>query len=401
MKNIQDKHIWVLVGIIISFVACEKEIRFYMDDYTPKIVMNGIISPDSLIEIGVSKSFLYNDTSSGNSLLSNASLTLSINGEEKEKMRMVRMDTIYNSNRANHQYKTLITVFRSTVRPKTGDRIRIEASAEGFNAAWAETTIPIPPVINRIDTVTFFTSKKLFNSSGNYIRVPHHTDYIKHIKTEESYRNMRVRMGVTYNAPDIAGNNQYFTLQLRTMFKQPEHMPIPAEEENYLYIYTYDDPIFEESYHHSILEDIISKGTSFEGIEHLNLLFFSDKRFQHHSYTFDFSITGYYDIQTTLNVKTDPGEGVYSTRNQTLTKVLNPPVEVLLTVISPELYTYFRMKGHDINTEPMGFIMFSEPEPTLSNVHNGIGIIGAISGIKEQINIQPFPGGREKIPRWE
>jgi len=45
--------------------------------------------------------------------------------------------------------------------------------------------------------------------------------------------------------------------------------------------------------------------------------------------------------------------------------------------------------------------MFSEPEPTLSNVHDGIGIVGAVSGTKALINIPSFPGGREKIPRWE
>ncbi|MFA7493305.1 MAG: DUF4249 family protein, partial [Proteiniphilum sp.] len=83
------------------------------------------------------------------------------------------------------------------------------------------------------------------------------------------------------------------------------------------------------------------------------------------------------------------------------TEVLNPPVEVLLNIISPELYAYFRMKGRDLNSSPLGFVMFSEPEPTLSNVHDGIGIVGAVSGAKAIIDIPPFPGGRERIPRWE
>ena len=404
MKKIQNRYIWILLAaIMISLAACEKEIRFYMDDYTPKIVMNGIISPDSLIEIGLSRSFLYNDTSSGNSLLKNATLTLFINGEEREKMQMTRMDTVYDSDRSDYYYKTLITVFSSTVRPKTGDRIRIEASAEGFNPAWAETTIPIPPIINKIDTATFFTSKNIFNSSEKYTHQPNSNDpdHIRSIATEEYYRNMRVKMDVTYPLSSLSNQDQHFTLQLKTMVKEPPYMPIRGEEEYYLYIYTDDDPIFEESSHHNILDDMVTQGSSFKGLEYLNFLFFSDKRFQNHNYTFDFSITGYYDIITTFNVESDPGVGIYDPRKRMHTEVLNPPVEVLFTVISPELYSYFRMKGRDLNSSPLGFVMLSEPEPTLSNVHDGIGIVGAVSGTKALINIPSFPGGREKIPRWE
>ena len=203
-------------------------------------------------------------------------------------------------------------------------------------------------------------------------------------------------MAVATNSPD---KNQYFTLQARTMTGRSDNTP--GEEENWHHLYTDDDPIFAESYHNSILEDIIEDGSSLKGIKHLDFLLFSNKRFRDNSYTLDFSITEYYDILTTFNHDTDPGEGIYNPLNQTATKVVNLPVEVLFTAISPELYPFFKIKDHDPDSEIIGYIMFSEPGLTYSNVHNGIGIVGAVSGTKVVIDIPPFPGGRERIPKWE
>ena len=63
MKILRKRYLIVVLIIwTLIFTACEKEIRLDMGDYRPRIVMNGIITPDSLIEIRVSKSFLYTDT---------------------------------------------------------------------------------------------------------------------------------------------------------------------------------------------------------------------------------------------------------------------------------------------------------------------------------------------------
>ncbi|WP_298645821.1 DUF4249 family protein [uncultured Proteiniphilum sp.] len=395
MRRSKNRYILVLlIAIVASFPACEKEIRLNLTDYTPKIVMNGIISPDSLIEIGVSKSFLYTDTLSNNSLLKNASLTLFINGEKREMMRMERVDTIYGRDRLDHPYLAMISVFRSTVRPKTGDKIRIEASAEGFNPVRAETTIPTPPVINRIDTATFFTSKKIINSNENNSYNPYDPDKYNNLRMEELYRNMRIRMAVTHNSP---GENPCFTLQLRTIISEPASLS--GTVENYLYIYTNDDPVFKENYRNNILEDLISEGTSFKGIKYPDLALFSDKLFRDNRYTLDFSITDYYPVQITyLEYGVDPGDAIYNPHDRSIIEVLNPPVEVLFTVLTPELYPYFKMRDYNPNTDVVGFTMFSEPGITFSNVHNGIGIVGAVSGTIARINIPPFPG-KNRVPR--
>src|SRR5690554_5814410 len=184
----------LLIGILASLAACEKEIRINLDDYTPKIVMNGIISPDSIVEIGVSKSFMYTDTNSTNSLLKNVALTLFINDERRETMQMARVDTIYGWDRLDRPYLAMISIFRSTIRPKAGDKVRVEASAGGFDPAWAETTIPEPPLVNRVDTATFFTAKKIINNRKNDPYNPYDPDKFINLQVEESYRNLRIKM---------------------------------------------------------------------------------------------------------------------------------------------------------------------------------------------------------------
>lgn len=396
MTKLKIKYLSIIsIGILMILSACEKEIILDYGGYTPKIVMNGIISSDSLIEIRISKSFLYTDTLSDKSLLKDASLTLFINGQEREKMRMIDVDTIRNHDRLGFQYTALLSVFRSTVRPKTGDRIRIETSAEGFNSVWAEITIPVPPQINQIDTATFFTSKKIINDGYDYTGFDYSRIYPENIREEEQFRNMRLKMAITGGSTDA---NQYFLLRVRKMNEQIE---VDSDlRGNYLYLYTDDDPIFEENHQNRILEDLITEGPYLDGKKYFDSELFSNKLFRNNQYTLDFSITDYYYIHTTYEEKENE-KGYYPpiTYIPLHTEVLNPPLEVQFTVISPELYPYFRKGEYDPHSDEEAFKLISEPEITFSNVHNGIGIVGAISGAKAQINIPPFPGGENRVPR--
>ena len=201
------KFYYSLLLILLLFVlpACEREITFNMGTHVPKIVMNGILSPDSLIEISVSKSFLYT--------------------ERRETMRMVRVDTVTGRDRL-FGYTALVSVYRSTVYPRAGDRVRVEASAGGLQPAWAETTMPVPPEIHRVDTAGFVTTKQIINNS-----------YYSSSGTGP-YRNMRIKMGVTTGS---SGANQQFLLRARLMAEEIEEYPDLPDQ--YLYLYTNDDPV--------------------------------------------------------------------------------------------------------------------------------------------------------------
>ena len=386
----------LLMTLPLLFAACEKEIRLDMDGYKPRIVMNGIISPDSLIEIRVSKSFLYTDTFTEKSRLGNATLTLYINGEEREKMVKIGTESNTNHDRLGFQYTALMTLFRSTVRPKTGDRIRIEASAEGFNTAWAETTIPLPPQINRIDTATFFTAQRIMEEINNeyYPGYGVGTLYPDSIHAEELYRNLRIRASITTPPSKLS---QYFMLRLRSCNDRiPDH---PDMNGYFLGLYTNDDPIFKESYRSSLLEDLLTEGPSYEGVKYFDSAIFSDKLFRNNSYTLDFSITDYYPILTTYEKTGETTEWGYPVYIPVKTEVLNPPLEVQFTLISPELYPYYRKGRYDPHSDEESFRQISEPEMTYGNVHNGIGVVGSVSTATAHIHLPPFSGGGNKVPR--
>lgn len=394
MKILRKKYpIVVLIIWTLIFTACEKEIRLDLSDYRPRIVMNGIISPDSLIEIRVSKSFLYTDTFTDKSRLKNASLTLYINGKEREKMMMTGYERHTDNDRLGLQYTAVVALYRSTVRPQTGDRIRIEATAEGFKPAWAETTIPVPPQITRIDTATFFTRQRIMGqiNAGYGGYVPRYPDSIYE---EELYRNMRIRVGITTQPSDAS---QYFMLRLRCNNNLvSDH---PDLNGYFLGLYTDDDPIFRESYRKSLLEDIITEGSSYEGFKYFDSAIFSNKLFRNNSYTIDLSITDYYPTLTTYEKTGETSEWGQPIYVPIKTEVLNPPLELQFTLISPELYPYFRKGEYDPQSDEESFELISEPEITYSNVQNGIGIVGSISTAKVQINTPPFPGGENRVPK--
>lgn len=120
---------------------------------------------------------------------------------------------------------------------------------------------------------------------------------------------------------------------------------------------------------------------------------------RNNGYTLDFSVTDYYYIHTTYEEQ-ENGEGYYPpyTYIPIKTDVFNPPIEVELIAVSPELYPYLRTKDSDLYGDDE-LKMISEPEITFSNVHNGIGIVGAVGTVTKQIDIPPFPGGKDVVPR--
>lgn len=372
MKTAYNSRPFLLLALLLTIAACERVITLDTGGHVPKIVMNGILSPDSLIEIRVSKSFLYTDTASSRGLMDRATLTLFIDGVEKETMRRVRVDTVSGQDRL-FGYTALVSVYRSTLYPKTGERVRVEATAEGHLPAWAETSIPIPPTIHGVDTATFYTTKRIV-----------HNDYYNSFPESGMFRNLRIKLDVSTGTP---GTGQQFLLQSRLMTEEIEEYP--GLPDRYLFLYTDDDPVFEESYRNSLLEELISDGF-LEGKKHYDSAVFSNKLFRDNRYTLDFSVTDYYYLYTEYEAK-GLNEWRYPIYVPIKTERFNPPIEVLFTAISPELYPYYRKAGYDPLSDEESFKLISEPELTYSNVRNGIGVVGAVSSAKARIEVPPLP----------
>jgi hypothetical protein len=78
-------------------------------------------------------------------------------------------------------------------------------------------------------------------------------------------------------------------------------------------------------------------------------------------------------------------------------EVKNPPIEVWIYTLSHDYYSYLKsVEKWNYDEE---FDVISEPRVTYSNVHNGIGFVGSMSYTSKRIQIPPYPGGKNTVPR--
>ena len=372
-----------IIVLQLLFNSCEKELLPDMSNVSSKIVMNGILSPDSLIEVEISKSYSYFLSGQSPELKQEALLKLYVNGEYKETMQRAEKKN-------TKGWRAPVSFYRATIRPGIGDKIRIEASVDGFESVWAETTIPAPILIEKVDTATFFTQKQLtYNYAylGDSYGYGHkyYEEYADSIKMEPQYRNMRLKVKVKSGRSSSVQN---FYLGVNRMQVASD---TAIFYERRLASYTYDDPIFTKNPKKSILNELFGDDSSSKSSP-----IFSDRLFKNDTYALNFSVSGYYISKMTFE-EHEVNEYHKSYRVVDV-KVLNPAIEVQIWSISDELKPYFTGTGLGGYSDE-GFSDISEPSTTYSNVHNGIGIVGAISIAKKQIEIEPYPGGINTFPR--
>ena len=173
MKNL--KYIFITIFYIPIYYSCTETLDIDTKDVKPKIVLNGFIEADSAITVRISKTYpftndYYENQGRGSSkstdtivpnFLPQAKPIIYINDVLQGDMIFQKNDTSFSSNGS---------VFHSEVRPKVGDKVRIEVSAQGFETVWAETVIPQPIQIHQVDTNTFITTNKYVDGLNNMKR---------------------------------------------------------------------------------------------------------------------------------------------------------------------------------------------------------------------------------------
>jgi hypothetical protein len=154
MKTIK-KTIVILVSIFF-LVSCEKDIEFSGKITDPLLVINCIVSPDSVISAQISKSkfFLADDSNFDN--IENAEVSVFINGAFKGKMT-------YISN----------GLYQSSIIPNAGDIISLKASATGVQSASCQTIVTPKPDVISVDTIieqfsSYPTVSYKIDNSGSY-----------------------------------------------------------------------------------------------------------------------------------------------------------------------------------------------------------------------------------------
>ncbi|MCD4694814.1 MAG: DUF4249 domain-containing protein [Bacteroidales bacterium] len=136
-----DKNLVVFAGIIAILISssCTKILDDELPEKDPKLVINGVISPDSILKINVSKTFhiFENESSNNPPFVYGATTKFYQDGQ-----------FLFNLEENENGYYT-----KPGFYPSLNRSYKIKVEKPGFDAIYSETTIPTPVNILSFDTL--------------------------------------------------------------------------------------------------------------------------------------------------------------------------------------------------------------------------------------------------------
>jgi hypothetical protein len=311
---------WYILFVIfaLGFFSCEKEIQFKGEVVEPKMVVNGFLSPDStvMIHLSASRFFLSNEYDFRN--INDAVVLLWKDGVIVEVLRSVG-DGHY----VGDYY------------PKVGDKLRIMATAPGFDDIDCETEIVPPPAIQAVDTLsTRFEVNDYWDGYGQEEVIGYYG--------YEGY-DLTVRIS---DPPHVSNYYRLF-LYIRNYYS----------DGNY-----YDEDVWFES------DDLVFgslSGDLFESEENRNDVF-SDELFDGSEYRLKLNYEHYFSVDNSS----------WYEEEYPNPKLIRRELNVELQGLSRSLYLYLKSRSASENGDDLGGF-FSEPVQIFSNVNGGIGVLGS------------------------
>ncbi|MEA4917335.1 DUF4249 domain-containing protein [Proteiniphilum sp.] len=323
----QRNRLYTLFLSIFTFclISCEKDIEFKGEIADPLLVMNSIVTPDSIITVHLSQSrFTIGDWYPVKNI-SNGTVSVWVNGILKEQL----------SHTTNGTYE-------GSYLPQPGDQIKIEAKADGFDQVYSQTIVPKKPTVTVADS-TVTVKKEEYTSP-----------YDPRMLIKTTYRHMSTRLILK----DAAGEeNYYFIKATRNYLRNGE-----------IFMTKITDLKLSELLKNSIsgnndlFEDLYGDDWEINRTDNL----FSDMLVNGKDIIFDFTFidkletASYYEGN-----KVDDGRGN-----------MNATVELVIEIaeVSKDLYQYV-ISGY--KSEGSYDTPFIEPVQVHSNIVNGIGILGS------------------------
>ncbi len=329
MKNYTHTFTVLLLSLLFLFTACEKEIEFKGEQEAPLLVLNGFVTPDSLVSVHLSQSRFILSNKKGFEDVRNAQVELYVNGTRREKLV--------------HKGKG---VYRGTYRPQVKDVIEIKASARGFEPIEAKTQVPDYPLLEFTDSTLVYAEvnpQVLGGEAG----------------TDFGYKLVRQCNTISVNVRDR------------------------AEEEDYYFVRAYINRYSPSGAHRTMvnvnLEEVM-KGNVNVGEGGLYGLFEEDPDGMSRALRNVFA-------DTFLNGKNIGMEFQFSSYIAAMKyldgeKVLSPysgdeeEYEIAVSAMSSDYYRFIisSLKSYNKSGD-----FFSEPVRVTSNVMNGVGILGSYS----------------------
>lgn len=329
----------ILLFLVFSIQSCHKELDYEDLDFEPKIVMNGLIYQDSIIEVNVSRTKSIIEHSEILPFLDNAEVKLFENDVYIE-------DLSYDS----------LGNYHSTVTAKANTHYRLEAKTDEIETAIASFSL---------------RELKDFTLSGIHFEITDTTIRFNDISVDSLFAGSDV-------PPETDTSLSFIRLKFDIVFVDD------AAEENY---YSYENfgnfsALMHTSIYSSEREEITAVLLEDENSTHLSFQNFHDydKYYPQGRSTHNGYREGHYISDELFN-----GKEVHFSLKTFYFTGKTEPVEIILYSY-PYDFVHFNTTGiryMNARDNP-----FSQPINIYSNVENGTGIVCGISVSRQTINLE-------------
>lgn len=316
---------------LITLSSCEKTLKIDLGELpSPKLVINGMIEADSLPQLYISKTYpLYGDavSNSKKGMVDKVNVKMYIDGKLVDEQEIVRAG---DNNR--------VLIYNARVAPKENQLLRFEVDSPDLKEASFEEKMPAKPKIDNIKVEKIRTDADHFERAHYNMQKPY-TNFILRIKITDTTYPAENFMGIRVSNLN-KGDNKY-----DNAFSYIENV----------FLWTENDPLF------PMASNAVMKEINTHYYLHQNssmvIPFFSNKRMSSKEAVIEAWMPKLFEKQ----------------RNR-----------IYVYSISQDYYRYGLQKyGIDTDTDEWEIDEDSgltERTPTLTNIHNGVGLIILRSG---------------------
>lgn len=331
----------ILASLLFLF-SCEKEIRFKGDAQQPLMVLNGFLTPDSVVEVHLSKSRFILDNQHSFDVIKDATVELYVNGSFKETL-LHKGDGFNNEGISNEGY------YRGIYKPLEQDVITIHASAPDMQPIKAETVIPLAPVLELADSTLTYKWEDLSNHPSS--------------SPAETYKILVQTNNIKLLLKDRPEeSNGYFLKVDNTVYHDGDGdayvYPSDVDVKTILKGNALDDTS-------DFLEDFLRDDT--DNLYRKNL--FSDTFFKDRNLFLEFQNISFVEIKKYR----------YGIEVEYPDQRMENQYTIALSAMSEEYYRFVitSQRARQLRDDP-----FSDPVQVMSNVENGAGILGSYTTSK-------------------
>ncbi|WP_085535462.1 DUF4249 domain-containing protein [Massilibacteroides vaginae] len=339
----KKKDIGFYLLLLVLHLSCANEDIVRIKIGEPKLVINGILSPEQEIAIHLSKSFGSGSKLSDAELKELAIVRVYINDQFSGVMIPEDKEP-----EAENDIEEKGNYRLAGVKPLARDEIRIEAEVEGYPIAVVTTRIPDSPVLLTVDTVRYLDAK-----TEERMRL-----YVKmeDAKEQRNYYRILLSKGVTKNGMK---EREQFPLSYSFYYYYPYSYGYGGYDDDFWFI-NYEDPAF--------TADLPIQTMGAARINEYGI--FSDNLFNGNEYVLKLSFTNPIN-----SIKSDSLD-------------LQIKYNVKLVSVSESYYHYYkRSSSLSLSVGNIQLTPLRDNYMSYSNVINGLGLVFSCNETKYEIEM--------------